>query len=1375
MGIPKIEKHLIKGINQDISKSKFSNEYAYEIRNARLLATDSQTTFAVTNERGNKEYIVTDDKGNTVAIKGIILGHCEVKNYIVLFTHQENPAIDRIYRIDTETNQMITILEGNMNFNIQHKIETIGWYESDSIIKVYWIDGLNQPRYVNIADGAENDISVIDFVPEIGYGNIEVSQTTGGLFKAGMIQYGYNLYRKYGAQSKLSGLSELYAITSTGKGYEKDTSVPVAFDITIGGIPKQGFSNIKLYRIHRTEYNSLPKISLIYDGKLEDEYIKDGNTKIPTGNLTLNYKDNGLVSLEDVSLEQLSFLGSDFLIPNCIAQHSNRLIFANYKEEHSNLQDLIDPNGKYNFQGAEELDFDKTSRTYKSSDNDLINASPNFIKYSIGAETQIIDTYTILPIEQQNFTQDVNSTSVAANETWKGNIQSSLKYNPYQNDQKGKIKTSFKRGETYRFGIQFCDKYGQWLEVIYLKDVYIPRGINNIKSNPRGGLESYTEAPFNEIENGLNVNISANYSRVTFTIPISLCKILVQDFDIVRARIVRVKRDTSNSSILSQGILTPTIFQRTQRDTGFWAMPDYLTRNMGINSPDKKTVATSSKMPTHAIFPAKGVFQPLCGKADLTVGVLGSPDSYVYDNIEFDAKDSTFYNPVSIIADTTDSNYCVYGDSSIVNMWSPEISFPDQPKLDLNSCEVKLVGVTTNRWTLSSSTTLDTTNNKNVTVSASIPGYEDRILTYLRPGYLSNGEGLIFTYDSPTNNHKISYFRAYYGFDPIKKDSSDKYTLLRTDSEKQYGGANNGTVDLFMKNIGKSIKYNSDIDLHYTDRDATKTLTYHGKTSQHIVFPAVAELPEYDNVQPYYHFQSNTDKAIDDVFTAYNDIKYAPISDIEHGEKGTYNWTTKEFPIIELSRKITGESGQYGETDNNNNLYIVCSKEVPIEYSSTLQKPIDIIADQGDIYLQRFNLLKSYITDTQATNGVAEVLSFMVESTIDLDRRIDNSDKLTDIKYTQPEQYYKFNEVYNQLNDLFTYSQIPSDVDVQTNFPNKIIASSTKTLGSKIDNATNILQNEFIDLDGQYGEIRKLQEFNSFMYGFQDTAVSYLIINPRVQLTPSDGVPIELGTGQFLSDKRYITTKSGTTNKWGVCSSNTGIYYIDDTNSSINKITGEGMQDISTNYGFHSYMSNIDLSQDFNSFFHNNNDEIYFNFKDTESLIFSEAANAFTEFMDITPNIFINYKDTFLTDHIVNNIEHLYLQFEGDYNSFYGDLKDSSITIISNENYDLDKTYDNIEFRSECYSLENNKWDKDVYNETYNYIHSWNERQNSEKVPLIFGNNLRERFRIWRTPIPRHSKSLIRMRNGWQFIKLGLKNDNNRKVILHDINVKYSI
>lgn len=1346
MGIPRITKHLIKGMQQDISKSKFSNEYAYEVRNARLLATDSQTTLAVTNERGNKEYIVTDGK-NPVAIKGTILGHCEVNDYIVLFTHDTNTSPkDHIYRIDTKTNIMTTVLEGDMSFDIDYKIETIGWFESESIIKVYWIDGKNQPRYVNIVDGAVNDISVIDFVPEIGYGTIEVSETSGGMFTAGMIQYGYNLYRKYGAQSKLSGLSPLMAITARGEGAEKDTQIPVAYNVKIKDVPDKGFNNVRLYRIHRTELNSLPKISLIYDGEL---------TKDSDGIFT--YKDNGQVSLEDVSLEQLSFLGSDFLIPQCIAQHSNRLIFANYKEQINNLKDLKE---KYGFIGGTSLPF--SNGAYNK---DLTAAGAEYIYYSLGAEEPTgdayLDSFTRLADDQQDFYLDYSSEAVEPNPDFTGKIQTGSQYNPYRgSENKGEIKTSFKRGEKYRFGIQFCDKYGTWLEVIYLADIQIPRFESSLIKNPRGeGIKNLTVTPFNTYAEGLTYKIYPNYARVTFSIPASLCKILVQNFGITKARIVRVVRDSSNSTILSQGVLTSTIFQRTQRDVGFWAMPDYLTRPMSQWKPEKYIALDTEVMPKAAIFSPRGVFEPLSGKFTRAAGPL-----VWYDNYETLANDSTFEDAVPIITLTTNLNYSVYGDSSILNFWSPEVTFPNQPIIDLNTCSINIIGFTANEWTVNTATTLDTTNNKNVNVSVSIPGYENRTLTYLRPGARTDGEGMIFTYDSPTNNHKLSIFRSYYGINMFNTENSNSYIISDVVADKKYAGSNNGTIDLLMYNIDKSIKYNSDIDIHYTDRDASKTLTYKGKTSQHVVF-TVTDAHSSKNVQPWLKFNVGNDEGtVGDQFTAYNGIEY-------NAWVG-YSRPVNEIPVVELQRDL---KDQYGDPDNNNNLYIVCSEEKDIVYSDTRQSVIDITADQGDIYLQRFTFLKSYITDSQATNGVAEALSVLLESTIDLDRRYDNANNLTDVRMTQPDEFYKFNEVYNQTNNLFTYTQIPADQDVQTNFPNKIIASSSKVEGSKIDNGTNILQNEFMDLDGQYGEIRKLQEFNSFMYGFQDRAVSYLIINPRVQIEPSDGVAIELGTGQFLSDKRYITTKSGTKNKWGVCSSNTGIYYVDDTNSSLNKISGEGMQDISTTYGLHAYMSNLNLNQDFNSYFHNNNDEIYFNFKETESLIFSEAANAFTEFMDITPNVFISYKDTFLTDHIVNNVEHLYTQFEGDYNNFYGELKDSSVTIISNENVDLDKTYDNIEFRSECYSLKDGKWNTDVFNETYNYIHSWNERQDSGEVPLIYNNNLKERFRIWRTPIPRHSKSLIRMRNGWQFIKLGLKNENNRKVILHDINVKYSI
>ena len=41
------------GMNQDISQSKFSNQFYFEGRNIRILATDSQSTNSVTNEKGN--------------------------------------------------------------------------------------------------------------------------------------------------------------------------------------------------------------------------------------------------------------------------------------------------------------------------------------------------------------------------------------------------------------------------------------------------------------------------------------------------------------------------------------------------------------------------------------------------------------------------------------------------------------------------------------------------------------------------------------------------------------------------------------------------------------------------------------------------------------------------------------------------------------------------------------------------------------------------------------------------------------------------------------------------------------------------------------------------------------------------------------------------------------------------------------------------------------------------------------------------------------------------------------------------------------------------------------------------------------------------
>jgi hypothetical protein len=418
--------------------------------------------------------------------------------------------------------------------------------------------------------------------------------------------------------------------------------------------------------------------SLIYDGEL---------TKDSDGIFT--YKDNGQVSLEDVSLEQLSFLGSDFLIPQCIAQHSNRLIFANYKEQINNLKDLKE---KYGFIGGTSLPF--SNGAYNK---DLTAAGAEYIYYSLGAEEPTgdayLDSFTRLADDQQDFYLDYSSEAVEPNPDFTGKIQTGSQYNPYRgSENKGEIKTSFKRGEKYRFGIQFCDKYGTWLEVIYLADIQIPRFESSLIKNPRGeGIKNLTVTPFNTYAEGLTYKIYPNYARVTFSIPASLCKILVQNFGITKARIVRVVRDSSNSTILSQGVLTSTIFQRTQRDVGFWAMPDYLTRPMSQWKPEKYIALDTEVMPKAAIFSPRGVFEPLSGKFTRAAGPL-----VWYDNYETLANDSTFEDAVPIITLTTNLNYSVYGDSSILNFWSPEVTFPNQPIIDLNTCSINMIGCTAN-------------------------------------------------------------------------------------------------------------------------------------------------------------------------------------------------------------------------------------------------------------------------------------------------------------------------------------------------------------------------------------------------------------------------------------------------------------------------------------------------------------------------------------------------------------------------------------------------------------------------------------------------------------------------------------------------------
>ena len=142
----KVIKFKPKGMNRDLSKANFSPEFSYENKNIRFTTNEANSLMSITNERGPEEVSrITKAVGNRT-----ILGYSALEDNIILFCKGENEETpDHIIVInDTE----IKDFAGDLNFNVEYPIEAISIYENENTQKVYWTDGLNSPRVINIKE-----------------------------------------------------------------------------------------------------------------------------------------------------------------------------------------------------------------------------------------------------------------------------------------------------------------------------------------------------------------------------------------------------------------------------------------------------------------------------------------------------------------------------------------------------------------------------------------------------------------------------------------------------------------------------------------------------------------------------------------------------------------------------------------------------------------------------------------------------------------------------------------------------------------------------------------------------------------------------------------------------------------------------------------------------------------------------------------------------------------------------------------------------------------------------------------------------------------------------------------------------------------------
>lgn len=415
----KQSKHLFQGMSKDLSDDKQKGIYYIDAHNIRITAREDTTLLSVTNEKGNSALNVISEDDNQF-ILGQYVGHAVLNNYLVLFTVRND--ISNIWRLDlTKPDEVKSKLlySGNLGFSADNPIETLVDYETEDVQKVYWTDGDNQPRVVNIVSDniKPNADTQFDFVPEVfpnGHDslNIKVEKliNSTGTFKSGTIQYFISYYNKFGQESNIVWQSPLLYISPADRGGNVSETVGNAFQLDIIGAATT-FDFIRIYSVQHTSE----------DTDLIGRRIID--LSIPsTPSETITFIDNGILG-ESLNPSELYYKGGVPTTIGTMAAKDQTLFLGNIN---------LDNNQK------------------------ISDEVKTLLKNSFELTFRLASAFPVEEAEGKYYTyyNQLNEN---------GQIQHPDR--PITHSIK-----SFKYLEKYRFGLQFQDKYGRWSEPVWVGD-----------------------------------------------------------------------------------------------------------------------------------------------------------------------------------------------------------------------------------------------------------------------------------------------------------------------------------------------------------------------------------------------------------------------------------------------------------------------------------------------------------------------------------------------------------------------------------------------------------------------------------------------------------------------------------------------------------------------------------------------------------------------------------------------------------------------------------------------------------------------------------------------------------------------------------------
>lgn len=257
-----------KGINRDVAPSAQPEGTYRNLTNG--IVTDDQGTIQI--EDGTE--VVETLSGSIVG--DIILSD----NRLVLFI--SNGSTDEIRLFDgTSTSLVVTD-----DFQFDNVVGTHTVNDSGDTI-IYWTDGVNPPRFINIDNPTYSTLNELNLFPE--YNTEEVSFTLDKVLSSGGTLEAGSYYLTFAYIDEDNTLTDYFLVTdpisilsSTGYGADEDTPTSKAIKFSLDNLDTE-YQSVRISSIKETQVTNVIDIGIPDSGSID--YVYTGNESDTAGSL----------------------------------------------------------------------------------------------------------------------------------------------------------------------------------------------------------------------------------------------------------------------------------------------------------------------------------------------------------------------------------------------------------------------------------------------------------------------------------------------------------------------------------------------------------------------------------------------------------------------------------------------------------------------------------------------------------------------------------------------------------------------------------------------------------------------------------------------------------------------------------------------------------------------------------------------------------------------------------------------------------------------------------------------------------------------------------------------------------------------------------